>query len=134
MTLTKADYEALAGFRRTLRRFLHNTEANARAEGITPQQHQLLLAIMGQPDRAWANVTELAEALQILHHAAVGLVNRCERAGLVLRTPGTRDRREVHVSLTPRGEEVLARLAESNRAELEMLRRSLALPFLVGQQ
>jgi DNA-binding MarR family transcriptional regulator len=128
--LSKADYEALAAVRATLRRFLRVSEENARREGITPQQHQLLLAVKGQPERDWATVGELAEALQIRHHAAVGLVDRCEQAGLVIRAPDSRDRRQVRVGVTVEGEGVLARLAHSNRDELRVLREALHVPFL----
>ena len=46
-----------------------------------------------QPGRDWATITARAESLQIRHHAAVGLVDRCERSGLVVRSPDPRDRR-----------------------------------------
>lgn len=128
--MRKEDYEALARFRHTLRRFLHITEERARAAGITPQQHQLLLAVKGQPGREWASVTELAEALQIRHHAAVGLVDRCERAGLATRSPSPEDRRQVRVQLTKRGEELLEGLSRQNQDELRILQAALRIPFL----
>src|SRR5919201_6359039 len=88
----KSDYEALAAFRYALRRFLRFSEQGARAAGLTPQQHQILLAIKGQPGREWASISDLAEGLQVRHHAAVGLVDRCERAGLARRPPDPDDR------------------------------------------
>ena len=45
--LTSEDYENLLTFRTSLRRFLHWSETQARAAGLTPAQHQLLLAIKG---------------------------------------------------------------------------------------
>ena len=42
--LSDADYRALAQFRHALRVFLRFSEDEARAEGITPAQHQLPLA------------------------------------------------------------------------------------------
>src|SRR5262245_41677056 len=108
--LDKRDYERLAAFREALRRFLRFTEAGARAAGVTPQQHQLLLAIRGTPKRDWASVGELAEALQVRHHGAVGLVDRSERAGLVARRRDEADRRQVQVHLTREGERILAAL------------------------
>lgn len=128
--MRKADYEALAAFRHALRRFLRRTEENARAAGVTPQQYQLLLAIKGQPGREWASVSDLAESLQVTHHAAVGLVDRCVRAGLVRREPDPDDRRQVRVILADQGEEVLNRLSQRNRAELRALQQALRLPFL----
>src|SRR5437879_10429198 len=100
--ISKADYEALHAFRHALRRFLRFSEQGAREAGLTPQQHQLLLAVKGQPGRDWATVSDLAEALQISHHAAVGLVDRCARAELAQRLPDPDDRRQVRVTLTAR--------------------------------
>ncbi|MDQ1376002.1 MAG: hypothetical protein QOE15_175, partial [Acidimicrobiaceae bacterium] len=45
--LSMEDYESLARFRHGLRAFLHFSEEAARAEGVTPAQHQLLLAVKG---------------------------------------------------------------------------------------
>ncbi len=45
--LTREDYESLLEFRASLRRFLHWSQAKAREAGLTPAQHQLLLAIKG---------------------------------------------------------------------------------------
>jgi DNA-binding MarR family transcriptional regulator len=128
--IDKEEYEALFGFRYALRRFLRFSEQGARAAGLTAQQHQLLLAVKGQPGRDWASISDLAEALQIRHHAAVGLVDRCERAQLVQRTPHPGDRRQVRVLLTEKGEAVLARLSARNLRELRTLQHALSLAFL----
>jgi DNA-binding MarR family transcriptional regulator len=128
--ISKLDYEALAAFRAALRRFLRFTEEGARAAGLTPQQHQLLLAVKGQPGRDWVSIKEVAEALQVRHHAAVGLVDRCEGAGLVRRVADPHDRRQVRVVLTGAGEKVLERLSARNRRELETLREALGGPFV----
>ncbi|MEO6753630.1 MAG: helix-turn-helix domain-containing protein, partial [Chthoniobacteraceae bacterium] len=74
--LSKSQYEVLAAFRFALRRFLRFSEDAATAAGITPQQHQALLAIKGFPARDRVTVGELAERLQIRHHSAVGLIDR----------------------------------------------------------
>lgn len=119
--LVKADFEALSEFRYQLRRFLHFSEAAANAEGLTPLQYQLLLHIKGCPGSESMTVGQLAERLQSQHHGTVALISRCESAGLVTRSPGKTDRRQVNVTLTPRGEECLRRLAELHRAELRSL-------------
>ena len=121
----KSDYVALAEFRRSIRKFIRFAEEGARAEGITPQQHQVLLAIMGQPNRDWALISEIADYMQLRHHTVVGLVDRCQATGLVQRTPSTKDRRKVEVSLTPRGQSILARLVQRNTKELISLREYL---------
>lgn len=125
---SKHDYEALASFRKSLRRFLRFTEQTAREEGVTPQQHQVLLAVMGQEGRDWASVSEIRDALQLEHNAAVGLVDRCQAAGLVVRSHHAEDKRVVMVTLTERGQERLAAISMRNLSELrsaEALRAAL---------
>jgi DNA-binding MarR family transcriptional regulator len=120
--ITKEEFEAIAAFRYAIRRFLRFTETAARKEHITPQQHQLLLAIKGYPDREYARVSELAERLQMRQHSMVGLIDRTEAQGLVRREQSTTDRRQVNVHLTPAGEVVLYRLALQHRRELGTMR------------
>jgi DNA-binding MarR family transcriptional regulator len=129
-SIGKADYEALAQFRYGLRKFLRFSEEGSRQVGLTPQQHQLLLAVKGRPGREWASVGEIAESLQIRHHGGVGLVDRCEAAGLVRRQTNPENRRQVQVLLTPKGEELLERLSRRNMEELKRLKESLHPHFL----
>lgn len=120
--VTQAQYEELARFRYALRRLLRFSERAARSAGLTPQQHQLLLAVKGFPGRAGATVTDLAERLQVRHNSVVGILDRCAQAGLIVRRGDPLDRRQVHVELTPHGEEVLARLSRLHLQELERIR------------
>jgi DNA-binding MarR family transcriptional regulator len=129
--LEKKDYEMLAAFRAALRRFVRFTEEGARAAGITPQQHQVMLAIMGQPGRVSASIGEIAEFLQVKHHTAVGLVDRCAAADLVVRRVDPGDRRQIKVSLTAEGEALLARFSVNNLRELESLRNSMGFEVLL---
>lgn len=121
-SLTKTDYESLSEFRYQLRRFLRFSEDASQSEGLTPLQYQLLLHIKGFPGREWAAVGELADRLQTQQHGVVALVTRCEAIGLVARSPGKTDRRQVQVRLTMAGERCLERLAERHRVELKSLR------------
>lgn len=125
MSISKAEYEAIANFRYAIRRFLRFGEQAARKEGITPQQHQLLLAIKGFPGREQATVSELAERLQMRQHSMVGLIDRTESQGLVRREQGVVDRRQVFVLLTAEGEDRLRRLADLHRRELLTMRDTL---------
>src|SRR5690606_22656358 len=119
--MTKADFEYLAEFRYQLRRFLRFSETAVQAEGLTPQQYQLLLQIKGFPGRDWATVGELAERLQAKHHGTVALVSRCESAGLVSRQSDPDDKRQVRVHLTAAGEQRLMQLARVHHDELQSL-------------
>ena len=130
-----ADYQALAEFRYQIRRFLHFSEGAARQAGIEPQHHQLMLAVKGKPDGEQARIAYLAERLQIQHNSAVELVDRLVKKGLITRTRGERDRREVYVQLTPRGERILDELTRHTRAELRSAGSALVgtLRKLTGQ-
>lgn len=121
--LSKAEIEGVAALRYALRRFSRRTEVEARRIGMAPQQYFLLLAIKGFPGRETANITELAERLQVRHNAVIGLVNRAEERGLVKREPNAagEDRRVVQVRLTTEGEDMIQRLGNVLRDERKRL-------------
>jgi len=124
--LTDADYQRLLEFRTGLRRFLHWSEEQAAAVGLTPSQHQLLLAIRGQEARHRPTIGDVAEALLLRHHSAVELVDRAEAAGLVRRRPDGHDQRVVRLSLTALGSRRLRQLTERHLEELDRLRPQLS--------
>src|SRR5271157_5350821 len=111
----------LAAFRYQLRRFLRFSEKAARACGLTPQQHQLLLGVAGYTGRGWATISELAEFMQSRHNAVVGLVQRAAERGLVRKAQGEKDRRFVKVRLTRKGFTILDKISRMNIAELRAL-------------
>ena len=121
--LTETDYRHLAEFRHLLRQFLAFSEDAARTAGLSPQQHQALLAIRGFGSRL--TVGELAERLAIKPNSAVGLVDRMVEAGLVLRQTDAKDRRRVELTLTTAAGRKLAELSQSHHAELRRLAPSL---------
>ena len=104
--LTGGDFENLLAFRTGLRRFLHWSQTQARAAGLTPAQHQLLVAIKGHPGG---------------HHSAVELVDRAAAAGLVERRSDAEDGRVTRVGLTADGEARLNKLAATHLDELRNL-------------
>ncbi len=116
--LPLATYRSLSEFRHQVRRFLRYSEDAARAHGLEPQQHQLLLAIKGLPKGKTPTIGELAERLQIRHHSAVELINRLVKSGRVAREPGVEDRREVLIRLTAEGERILRDLSVEHQIEL----------------
>ncbi len=115
----------LAWFRYNLRKFLRFSEKAARQCGVTPQQHQLMLGVAGYTGRGTATVSELAEFLQERHNSVVGLVERAAQRGLVRKEHDTSDRRFVLVSLTPEGEQILARLTELHKEEVQSAQQAL---------
>jgi DNA-binding MarR family transcriptional regulator len=120
------DYQALAEFRYQIRKFLTFSQEAARAAGIDPQQHQLLLAIRGLTAGTKPSIRVLAERLQIRHHSAVELVDRSVAHGLVERQRDGVDRRQVTIHLTSKGERLLSELSLHHRDELRTAGRDLA--------
>lgn len=103
-----------------IRRFLRFSEQASRANGLEPQQHQLMLALKGKPQDTPPRISEIAERLQLRHHSTVELINRLAAAGYVQRHRGGSDRREVLLTLSPKGEKVLQKLSLHHRTELRM--------------
>src|SRR3954453_12589647 len=97
--VSKTEYEHLAAFRHALRQFLRFSEEAAKKAGVTPQQHQALLAIKGFPERDEVSIGELAERMQLRHHTTVELVDRLAELRLVARVHALEDRRRVMVRL-----------------------------------
>ena len=119
--LSQEDYELLAYFRHHIRKFLVFSETAARADGLTPQQHQALLAIQGTRDALEPTIGELSQKLLIRHHSAVGLVDRLVSAGYIRRVGSVRDKREVRLRLTPKARRLLDRLSRRHRVELNRI-------------
>jgi DNA-binding MarR family transcriptional regulator len=112
------DYQALAQFRYQFRKFLSFSEAAAQKAGLTPQQHQALLAIKGFSGPEPVSVGDLAQFLLVRHHTAVELVDRMTKLGLLSRTADDEDSRRVLVNLTRKGEQRLRTLSKIHFEEL----------------
>lgn len=124
--LSKVQFENLAAFRYALRQFVRFSEEAAKQAGVTPQQHQALLAIKGFPGRDTVTVGELAERLQLRHHSTVELLDRLADLKLVAREPSAADRRQVWVRLTKRGDQILDRLSSAHEEQLRRIGPSLS--------
>jgi DNA-binding MarR family transcriptional regulator len=118
---TDEDYRRLLELRTGLRRFLRWSEEHARAAGITPAQHQLLLAVRGHGDPRGPTVGDVATYLMLRHHSAVGLVDRAEKAGLIVRSQDPDNLSVVRLRLTDRGSRQLEDLSEQHLEELAHL-------------
>jgi DNA-binding MarR family transcriptional regulator len=117
LSLTKADYEALAAFRRALRQFTAFSELAARRAGLTPQQHQALLTIKAAPGADTLIIGDLAQALMIRPHSAVELVDRLVQLGLAERREDPADHRRVRIALTPRADSILSEMSTAHFKE-----------------
>jgi DNA-binding MarR family transcriptional regulator len=121
MTLAQTDFERLLELRTGLRHFLRWSEHRAKAAGLTPAQHQLLLAIRGHHDPSGPTISDVADYLVLRHHSAVGLVDRAVAAGLIERRPDPEARGTVRLALTGAGEARLDALTETHLEELAHL-------------
>jgi DNA-binding MarR family transcriptional regulator len=124
-TINDADYQQLLEFRTGLRRYLRWSEQEAEAVGLSPAQHQLLLAVRGHDGEAGPTVGDVAEHLLLRHHSAVELVNRAEAAGLVRRKADSEDGRVVRVRLTPKANRLITKLNAHHGEELKRLGASV---------
>ncbi|MBR0826703.1 winged helix-turn-helix transcriptional regulator [Bradyrhizobium manausense] len=116
--MREADYAALAQFRYQVRTFLAFSEAAAQKAGLTPQQHQALLAIKGFATREAASIGDVARFLLIRHHTAVELMDRMAKLKLISRGADPQDARRVLVKLTAKGEQKLQALSKIHLEEL----------------
>lgn len=116
--LTLAEYRALAELRYRIRRFQHFSEGAARAAGLEPQQHQLLLAVRGMPGGRAPAIGDIAERLQLAPNSTQELVRRTEQRGLIKTRRADKDHRQVLISLTPSGRSSLRKLSMAHIDEL----------------
>jgi len=123
--LSDAQYSELLEFRTSLREFLRWSEDQAQAAGLSPAEHQLLLAIRGQPGPDPPTIGDVARSLLLRHHSAVQLVDRAEKRDLVRRQPDSRDGRVVRLRLTPLGRRRLRRLSALHLEEIARLAPAL---------
>lgn len=123
--ITQSDYRLLASFRYEVRKFIAFSEQAARAAGIEPQQHQLLLALRGLPDGSRPTIGAVAERLCVQHNSAVALVDKLEERGFLQRERGSEDKREVLLKVTQDGEALLRKLSSTHREQLAVVGPSM---------
>ena len=123
---TDEQFARILEFRVALRRFGRFSEEQAAKLDMTAAQYQLLLAIRGHPDPRGPTIADLARALLVRHHSAVGLVDRTQDLGLIERRRDSDDHRLVRLALTPLGHERVNALAQARLKELHQLAEVLA--------
>jgi len=123
--IKESEYRGLAELRFRLRRFLQEGDATARQAGLEPQQYLLLLAIRGLPAGMAATISTLADRLSLRHHSTVELIDRMEAHGYIRRFRGKEDRRQVLISLQPKGQKLLEKVVGQRIVELRSHGRAL---------
>lgn len=119
--ISNETYARLLAIRTGMRQFERWSEQQAKAAGLTAAQHQLLLAIRGHQDPRGPNIGEVANYLLLRHHSVVGLIDRAEAMGLIIRTRDDDDRRIVRMTLSPDGARRLEKLSALHVEELKRL-------------
>jgi DNA-binding MarR family transcriptional regulator len=119
--LRDGDYQTLAAVRSELRGFAHFTEKVAKGAGLTPRQHQVLVALRGTAGQE-LSIGELAGILRLEPHSVTGLADRLQSLGLVERVRSRSDRRSVTLRLTERARSLMASLSRTHRDELRRIR------------
>jgi uncharacterized protein YeaO (DUF488 family)/DNA-binding MarR family transcriptional regulator len=123
--LEDADYQRLLRLRTSLRQYLHWSEQQAQAVGLTPAHHQFLLAVRGHDDPRGPTISDVAGYLLLKHHSTVELAQRIGALGLVDRVPDSDDGRVVRLRLTGKGAAALEKLAALHLEELSRLANGL---------
>ena len=121
--LTATDTVGVAdALRPILLRVGRELRREARAEGISPEQVSLLVAIKYAPG---IGARELAAHERVSAPAVTKHVDRLERDGLVARTPSADDKRCIGLTLTEQGQRVLRRVRSRRTAWLATRLRAL---------
>ena len=121
--LTATDTVGVAdALRPILLRVGRELRREARAEGISPEQVSLLVAIKYAPG---IGARELAAHERVSAPAVTKHVDRLERDGLVARTPSADDKRRIGLTLTEQGQRVLRRVRSRRTAWLATRLRAL---------
>jgi DNA-binding MarR family transcriptional regulator len=87
------------------------TERTVKVFGLNTGEFKLLLKLHQAPGQTMT-AGALADRLDLSSSAITNRLDRLEEDGLITRERGTEDRRSVHVTITPRGGEVLAEAVE----------------------
>ena len=119
--LSDEQFARILEFRVALRRFGRFSEEQAANLDMTAAQYQLLLAIRGHDDPRGPTIADVARALLVRHHSAVGLVDRTQDLGLLERHRDPDDQRLVRLALTPLGQDRVNALARAHLKELREL-------------
>jgi DNA-binding MarR family transcriptional regulator len=108
----------LAEFRFELRQFLQFSETAALDAKLHPQQHQLLLQVLGAPEGTQVTIAYAAGRLGLKHNSTVELVDRSEREDLIERTADKDDKRRAILRVSRKGRQVLHKLSDDHAREL----------------
>lgn len=115
---TQEDYEALAELRYALRKFTDFSISEVLKLGLTPPQHQALLAIKGLPVGRQMTAGMLADRLLISLQSASELISGLAEAGYVDFVPDVKNSRRQVVHLLDKADFTLEKLGGTHLLEI----------------
>jgi DNA-binding MarR family transcriptional regulator len=113
----QAGVEAVLGASRVLVAVAARSLASAAEEVTLPQYRALVVLAYRGPQR----VNSLADALDVTSSTATRMCDRLVRKGLVRRRMARTDRREVRITLTAAGQELVDEVNRRRRAEISQI-------------
>ena len=102
--------QVLVELRRIIRATQLNAKQLARETGLTTSQLVVMELLKNEGEMT---PRAIAQAMNLTQATVTSLLDRLESRGHLTRTRGERDRRTVHVTLTPQGQSQLANAPES---------------------
>jgi DNA-binding MarR family transcriptional regulator len=128
--LSDDELAAWQGLLRAGVRFQRELDADLRrSHGLSGSDYDVLIQLGVAPSKS-LRMSEIAEEVLMSHNGVTRVVAQLEGDGLVTRERDAQDGRAVHVTLTPKGREVLQ---SANRAHLTQV-RALFLDHLSDEQ
>ncbi len=115
-SLSEIEFEALANLRYRIRKFRQFSADAASRLGLSPAEHQTLLAIKGFGTGGEISVSSLAEKLFLAPDAAMELAEALKARGFL--TIIAKPKNRIVVRLTDRAEELLRRLTPAHLYEI----------------
>ncbi|MDA8268840.1 MAG: MarR family transcriptional regulator [Actinomycetota bacterium] len=113
--------EAVLGASRVLVAVAARSLADVAEEVTLPQYRALVVLVSRGPQR----VASLAEALAVTPPTATRMCDRLVRKGLVRRRTSSEDRREVHLSISATGRDLVSQVTARRRQEIAELLRGI---------
>ena len=92
-------FEGIAEAHSIIRRLMRIVDEQAKAAGLDPLEHKILIQLVGAPDPV--SVKDVAQRLDIPAALASRLIKGLERRELVTRTPRVDDRRSTNLHASP---------------------------------
>ena len=119
----KSYFQSVAEARYAIRKSFRIIDEEARAHGLEPLQHQVLIQVFGHDGHV--TISQLAERLDVTPALASRLVRGLVADGHLSTVASRRDRRLTYVEITDAGIRVLVDILSQVELKIEMFQRRL---------